>query len=84
VAAESYFAELLDREPRAPAVLDRFVIADGARTATAWRWNTRCTATWRLAQAQRAAAGALLCGREIAGILAVLDALHRARRCTAT
>src|SRR5437867_632533 len=29
---ESYFAELLDREPRALRVLDRFVIADGART----------------------------------------------------
>ena len=74
---ESYFAELLYREPRALRVLDRFVVVDGARTRY-------CLV---MEYAEHGDLGAWLerkgpqperwVRREIAGILAVLDALHR-------
>lgn len=74
---ESYFAELLHREPRALRVFDRFVVVDGARTRY-------CLV---LEYAEHGDLGAWLerkgpqperlVRREIAGILAVLDALHR-------
>ncbi len=74
---ESYFAELLYREPRALRVFDRFVVVDGARTryclvmeyaehGDLGAWLER-----KGPQAER------WVRREIAGILAVLDALHR-------
>src|SRR3989475_13206715 len=74
---ESYFAELLGREPRALRVLDRLVIADGARTryclamAYAMHGDPGAWLARKGPQPER------LVRREIAGILAVLDALHR-------
>ncbi|HZE93721.1 MAG TPA: protein kinase [Gemmatimonadales bacterium] len=74
---ESYFAELLDREPRALRVLDRFVIADGARTryclAMEYAVHGDLGAWLKLKGPQPER----FVRREIAGILAVLDALHR-------
>jgi len=74
---ESYFAELLYRETRALRILDRFVIADGTRTRY-------CLV---MEYAEHGDLGAWLerkgpqperfVRREIAGILAVLDVLHR-------
>jgi serine/threonine protein kinase len=74
---ESYFAELLHHESRALRIFDRFAIADGARMRY-------CLA---LEYAEHGDLGAWLgrkgpqperfVRREIAGILAVLDALHR-------
>jgi serine/threonine-protein kinase len=74
---ESYFAELLYRETRALRILDRFVVADGTRTRY-------CLV---MEYAEHGDLGAWLerkgpqperfVRREIAGILAVLDALHR-------
>jgi hypothetical protein len=74
---ESYFAELLGREPRALRIFDRFAIADGTRTRY-------CLV---MEYAEHGDLGAWLGGkgpqperfvrREIAGILAVLDVLHR-------
>src|SRR6266511_3708797 len=74
---ESYFAELLYREPRALRVFDRFVVVDGART--------RYCLVMEFAVHGDLGAWLKLKGpqperfvrREIAGILAVLDALHR-------
>ncbi len=74
---ESYFAELLHRETRALRIFDRFVATDGGRTRY-------CLA---LEYAEHGDLGAWLertgpqperfVRRELAGILAVLDALHR-------
>lgn len=74
---ESYFAELLYRETRALRILDRFVVHDGSRTRY-------CLV---MEYAEHGDLGAWLerkgpqleryVRREIAGILAVLDALHR-------
>ena len=74
---EAYFAELLDREPRALQVYDKFPIVDGLRTryclameyaehgdVGAWLKN-------RGPQSER------FVRREIAAILRALDALHR-------
>src|ERR1051325_8600269 len=74
---EAYFAELLGRERRALRIHDRFVVTDGRRTRY-------CLA---MEYAEHGDLGAWLAGagpqserfvrREIAGILEVLDALHR-------
>src|SRR5215831_12499145 len=74
---EAYFAELLGRSPRALRIHDRFVVTDGARTRY-------CLS---MEYAEHGDLGAWLTGagpqserfvrREIAGILSVLDALHR-------
>src|SRR2546427_8005278 len=74
---ESYFAELLYREPRALRVLDRFVVVDGS--------PTRHCLVMEYAEHGDRGAGLerqgpqprRLVRREIAGILGVLDALHR-------
>lgn len=74
---ESYFAELLYRETRALRIFDRFVVGDGAHTryclvmeyaehGDLGTWLERTGA-----QSER------FVRREIAGILAVLDGLHR-------
>ena len=74
---ESYFAELLFREPRALRIYDRFAASDGTRTryylameyaehGDLGAWLER-----KGAQAER------FVRRELAGILAVLDILHR-------
>ncbi len=74
---ESYFAELLFREPRALRIYDRFAVSDGTRTRY-------CLA---MEYAEHGDLGAWLerkgpqperfVRRELAGILAVLDILHR-------
>jgi len=74
---EAYFAELLGHELRALRIHDRFVVADGGRTRY-------CLA---MEYAEHGDLGAWLertgpqperfVRREIAGILAVLDAVHR-------
>jgi hypothetical protein len=74
---EAYFAELLGRELRALRIHDRFVVAEGGRTRY-------CLA---MEYAEHGDLGAWLerkgpqperfVRREIAGILAVLDVLHR-------
>lgn len=74
---EAYFAELLFREERALRIHDRFVVQDGGRTRY-------CLA---MEYAEHGDLGAWLASkgpqserfvrRELAGILAVLDALHR-------
>lgn len=74
---ESYFAELLFRESRALRIFDRFAVAEGTRTRY-------CLA---MEYAEHGDLGAWLARqgpqperfirREIAGILAVLDVLHR-------
>jgi serine/threonine protein kinase len=74
---ESYFAELLFREPRALRIYDRFAVSDGART----RYYLA------IEYAEHGDLGAWLerrgpqherfVRRELAGILAVLDILHR-------
>jgi serine/threonine protein kinase len=74
---EAYFAELLDREPRALQVYDKFPIVDGLRTRY-------CLA---MEYAEHGDVGAWLKNkgpqserfvrREIAAILRALDALHR-------
>lgn len=74
---EAYFAELLDREPRALRVFDRFPIVDGLRTryclameyaehGDLGQWLTQAGP-----QSER------FVRREIAAILRALDALHR-------
>jgi len=74
---EAYFAELLGREPRALRIHDRFVITHGGPTRY-------CLA---MEYAEHGDLGAWLAGagpqserfvrRELAGILSVLDVLHR-------
>ncbi len=74
---ESYFAELLGREPRALRVLDRFVIADGARTRYCLAMEYAMHGDLGAWLARKGPQPERLVRREIAGILAVLDALHR-------
>src|SRR5438128_12630720 len=74
---ESYFAGLLYREPRALRVLDRFVIADGARTRYCLAMEYAMHGDLGAWLARKGPQPERLVRREIAGILAVLDALHR-------
>jgi len=74
---ESYFAELLGREPRALRVLDRFVIADGARTRYCLAMEYAIHGDLGAWLGRKGPQPERLVRREIAGILAVLDALHR-------
>ncbi len=74
---EAYFAELLDREPRALRVFDRFAIVDGLRM--------RYCLTMEYAQhgdlgawlSKNGPQSERFVRREIAAILKALDALHR-------
>jgi serine/threonine-protein kinase len=74
---ESYFAELLDREPRALRVFDRFVIADEARTRYCLAMEYAVHGDLGAWLARKGPQPERLVRREIAGILAVLDVLHR-------
>src|SRR3989475_5801200 len=73
----SYFADLRGREPRALRVLDRFVIADGARTRSCLAMEYAMHGDLGAWLAGKGPQSERLVRREIAGILAVLDALHR-------
>src|ERR1043166_5004849 len=74
---ESYFAELLDREPRALRVFDRFVIVDEARTRYCLAMEYAVHGDLGAWLARKGPQPERLVRREIAGILAVLDVLHR-------
>src|SRR2546426_2963837 len=74
---ESYFAELLYREPRALRVLDRFVVVDGARTRYCLVMEYAEQGDLGAWLERKGPQPEGLVRREIAGILAVLDALHR-------
>jgi len=74
---ESYFAELLYREPRALRVLDRFVVVDGARTRYCLVMEYAEHGDLGAWLERKGPQPERLVRREIAGILAVLDALHR-------
>src|SRR2546427_10530592 len=74
---ESYFAELLGREPRALRVLDRFVVVDGARTRYCLVMEYAEHGDLGAWLERKGPQPERLVRREIAGILAVLDALHR-------
>jgi serine/threonine protein kinase len=74
---EAYFAELLAREPRALRIHDRFVAVDGDRTryCLAMEYAEHGDlGTWLARQGPQSER---FVRRELAGILAVLDALHR-------
>ena len=74
---ESYFAELLYREPRALRVLDRFVVVDAARTRYCLVMEYAEHGDLGAWLERKGPQPERLVRREIAGILAVLDALHR-------
>ena len=73
----SYFAELLYREPRALRVLDRFVVVDGARTRYCLVMEYAEHGDLGAWLERKGPQPERLVRREIAGILGVLDALHR-------
>jgi serine/threonine-protein kinase len=74
---EAYFAELLDREPRALRVLDRFVVADGARTRYCLALEYAVHGDLGAWLERKGPQPERFVRREIAAILAVLDLLHR-------
>src|SRR5712691_5688026 len=74
---ESYFAELLYREPRALRVLDRFVVVDGARTRYCLVMEYAEHGDLGAWLERKGPQSERFVRREIAGILAVLDVLHR-------
>jgi len=74
---ESYFAELLYREPRALRVFDRFVVVDGARTRYCLVMEYAEHGDLGAWLERKGPQPERLVRREIAGILAVLDGLHR-------
>lgn len=74
---EAYFAELLYREPRALRVLDRFAVVDGARTRYCLVMEYAEHGDLGAWLERKGPQSERLVRREIAGILRVLDALHR-------
>jgi len=74
---ESYFAELLHREPRALRVHDRFVVVDGARTRYCLVMEYAEHGDLGAWLERKGPQPERLVRRELAGILGVLDALHR-------
>jgi eukaryotic-like serine/threonine-protein kinase len=74
---ESYFAELLYRETRALRIFDRFVIADGTRTRYCLVMEYAGHGDLGAWLERKGPQPERFVRREIAGILAVLDVLHR-------
>jgi len=74
---ESYFAELLHREPRALRVFDRFVVVEGVRTRYCLVMEYAEHGDLGAWLARKGPQRERFVRRELAGILAVLDALHR-------
>ncbi len=74
---ESYFAELLHRESRALRIFDRFAIVDGPRTRYCLAMEYAEHGDLGAWLARKGPQSERLVRREIAGILAVLDSLHR-------
>ena len=74
---EAYFAELLDREPRALRVFDRFAIVDGLRMRYCLAMEYAEHGDLGAWLARKGPQPERLVRREIAAILQALDALHR-------
>jgi serine/threonine-protein kinase len=74
---EAYFAELLDREPRALRVFDRFAEFDGARMRYCLAMEFAEHGDLGAWLARSGPQSERFVRREIAGILESLDALHR-------
>ena len=74
---EAYFAELLDREPRALRVYDRFVQVEGPRLRYCLAMEYAEHGDLGAWLARKGAQPERLVRREIAAILRALDALHR-------
>ena len=74
---EAYFAELLDREPRALRVFDRFAIVDGLRMRYCLTMEYAEHGDLGAWLARKGPQPERLVRREIAAILQALDALHR-------
>src|SRR6058998_1231912 len=74
---ESYFAELLYREPRALRTFDRFVVPDGGRTRYCLVMEYAEHGDLGAWLERKGPQSERFVRREIAGILAVLDVLHR-------
>lgn len=74
---EAYFAELLDREPRALRVLDRFAIVEGPRMRYCLTMEYAVHGDLGAWLKKKGALPERIVRREIAAILRTLDALHR-------
>jgi serine/threonine-protein kinase len=74
---EAYFAELLDREPRALRVLDRFAIVEGPRMRYCLTMEYAIHGDMGAWLKKKGAQPERFVRREIAAILRTLDALHR-------
>jgi serine/threonine protein kinase len=74
---EAYFAELLDREPRALRVFDRFAIVDGLRMRYCLAMEYAEHGDLGAWLAKKGPQSERFVRREIAAILKALDALHR-------
>src|SRR6185503_14122856 len=74
---EAYFAELLDREPRALRVFDRFAIVDGLRMRYCLTMEYAEHGDLGAWLARKGPQPERLVRKEIAAILQALDALHR-------
>ena len=74
---EAYFAELLDREPRALRVFDRFAIVDGSRTRYCLAMEFAQHGDLGAWLARKGPQSERFVRREIAAVLGALDALHR-------
>ena len=74
---EAYFAELLDREPRALRVYDRFAIVDGLRMRYCLTMEYAEHGDLGAWLARKGPQSERFVRREIAAILKALDALHR-------
>jgi serine/threonine-protein kinase len=74
---EAYFAELLEREPRALRVLDRFAIVEGPRMRYCLTMEYAVHGDLGAWLKRKGAQPERFVRREIAAILRTLDALHR-------
>src|SRR5689334_4612905 len=74
---EAYFAELLDREPRALRVYDRFAIVDGLRMRYCLAMEYAEHGDLGAWLAKKGPQSERFVRREIAAILQTLDALHK-------
>jgi serine/threonine-protein kinase len=74
---EAYFAELLDREPRALRIFDRFAIVDGSRTRYCLAIEFAQHGDLGAWLGQKGPQSERFVRREIAALLGALDALHR-------
>ena len=74
---EAYFAELLEREPRALRVFDRFAIVDGLRMRYCLAMEYAEHGDLGAWLAKKGPQSERFVRREIAAILKALDALHR-------